>query len=218
MEEILLIDKPVGISSFDVIRRLRKEYKEKNLPVPKMGHAGTLDPLASGLMIIGIGAGTKKLNEYLKLSKEYETEILVGEQRTTGDMEGEIVEEREVEEIFSSEKISSTLAGMVGILMLPVSAYSAIKQNGVPLYKRARAGKVIEELPMRNMEVKTAEYLGHMHENKRCIVRVRFYVGSGTYIRSLGEEFGKRLGYPATLKSLRRTKIGEFDIKDARKI
>jgi tRNA pseudouridine55 synthase len=222
MEEILLIDKPVGISSFDVIRRLRKEYKEKGLPVPKLGHAGTLDPLASGLMIIGVDAGTKKLHDYLKLPKEYVAEILVGESRTTGDMEGEIVEEKPIEEIFSAEKISSILERMIGVLALPVSAYSAIKKDGVPLYKRVRAGKSIGELPIRNMQVMEAELIEvntlSVNRKNRAVVKVRFYVGSGTYIRSLAEDFGKRLGYPATLKSLRRTKIGEFKIEDARSI
>lgn len=211
MDDILLVDKPVGISSFDVIRRLRRE-----LGIRKMGHAGTLDPLASGLMLIGINAGTKKLNEYLKLPKEYVTEILLGERRSTGDMEGEILEEASVPEL-SKEDILPVLKSLLGIQTLPVSAYSAIKKDGVPLYKRVRRGEEVE-LPVRDMEVFEAEYLGHKCMDGRCVVHVRFYVASGTYIRSLGEAFGKRLGYPATLKSLRRTKIGGFDIKDAREV
>jgi tRNA pseudouridine55 synthase len=98
--EILLIDKPVGITSFDVIRQLRRSYKDGGLPVPKLGHAGTLDPLASGLMIIGVGQGTKKLAELVKLDKEYVAEILLGRQTTTSDREGEVVAEREVGGIF----------------------------------------------------------------------------------------------------------------------
>ncbi len=136
--DILLIDKPTGITSFDVIRRLRMQYKAQGLMAPKMGHAGTLDPLASGLMIIGVGTGTKKLQNYLKLPKVYEASILVGETRTTGDMEGEIVSEKEVKEPIPQEKIQETLAHMIGHLELPVSAYSAIKKDGVPMYKRAR--------------------------------------------------------------------------------
>ncbi|MBX2866905.1 tRNA pseudouridine(55) synthase TruB [Candidatus Kaiserbacteria bacterium] len=211
MEEILLVDKPVGITSFDVIRRLRKE-----LGIKKMGHAGTLDPRASGLMIIGVGTGTKKLTEYIKLPKEYVTEILLGESRSTGDMEGEVLEEKDVPEI-SKEEIEETLQSMVGTLTLPVSLYSAIKKDGVPMYKRARKGETVEA-PIRDMEVTEAEYLSHSCSGTRCVVQVRFAVGSGTYIRSLGEEFGKRLGYPAVLQSLRRTKVGEFDIKNAREV
>ncbi|NCN52269.1 tRNA pseudouridine(55) synthase TruB [Candidatus Parcubacteria bacterium] len=214
--ELLLIDKPQGITSFDVIRRLRRE-----LGIKKMGHAGTLDPLASGLMLIGVGPGTKKLTQYVKLPKEYMAEILVGERRLTGDMEGKILEEKEVTDI-PQETILETLAGMVGALTLPVSSYSAIKKDGVPMYKRARqaekVGKQVLDVPLRDMVVTEAKYFGHRYEDGRCIVIVRFAVSSGTYIRSLAEEFGKRLGYPATLKNLRRTKVGEFDVENARQI
>lgn len=215
-EGILLIDKPVGITSFDVIRRLRREPG-----VHKIGHAGTLDPLASGLMIVGVGEGTKKLTEYIKLPKEYIAEILVGERRSTGDMEGKVVEEKEVASMSRSD-IEAVLKSMVGTYTLTVSAYSAIKKDGVPFYKRARKaereGGEVEDLPVRDMRIDEAEYLEHACDEGRCSIKVRLYVASGTYIRSLAEEFGRRLGYPATLKSLRRTKVGNFDIKDARKV
>ncbi len=214
--EILLIDKPKGITSFDVIRRLRRE-----LGIRKMGHAGTLDPLATGLMIIGVNAGTKKLNEYLKLPKEYVAEIRVGEKRSTGDLEGTIHEEKDLDTL-DEELVKKTLGDMRGTLTLPVSAYSAIKKDGVPMYKRARKaetkGEVVTDVPVRDMEVKEVEFLNLVCEGNRCVVTARFCVGSGTYIRSLAEEFGKRIGYPATLQNLRRTKIGEFDIKDAREL
>lgn len=213
-EDILLIDKPKGITSFDVIRRLRRE-----LGIKKMGHGGTLDPLATGLMIIGLEKGTKKLNEYLKLPKEYIAEIRLGERRSTGDLEGTVIESREVKEL-DGVIIQDVIEGMIGTQTLPVSAYSAIKKDGVPLYKRARKaeakGEVIEDVPMREMEVSETELLNIEYVDSFCVLRVRFYVGSGTYIRSLAEEVGKRLGYPATLQNLRRTKIGEFDIQDAR--
>lgn len=214
-EHILLIDKPKGITSFDVIRRLRK-----SLGIKKMGHSGTLDPLASGLMIIGVEAGTKKLSEYLKLNKVYVAEIRIGEKRTTGDLEGEIIEEKNVDSL-DSEVVKRALEGMQGTLALPVSAYSAIKKNGVPLYKRARkaektGGQMSEdELPIRTMQVFESELQGVECGENRCVLTVRFFVSSGTYIRSLAEELGKRLGYPATLQNLRRTEIGDFDIKDA---
>lgn len=207
---ILLIDKPVGITSFDVIRRLRKK-----LNIKKMGHAGTLDPLASGLMIIGVNEGTKRLNEYLKLDKEYVTDVLLGKRTKTGDLEGEVVAEKEVG-VVTEEEVIDSLSSMVGTLTLPVSAYSAIKQSGVPLYKKARAleksGQAIDfELPMREMKVYEAELLDMSDK----MIRIRFKVGSGTYIRSLGEELGRLLGYPATLASLRRTKVGEFRVEEA---
>ncbi len=212
-ENILLIDKPRGITSFDVIRRLRKK-----LGIKKFGHGGTLDPLASGLMIIAQNEGTKLLANYLKLDKEYIAEVLIGERRSTGDMEGEILEEKAVADL-DEEEMRNAVASLKGTLMLPVSAYSAIKKDGVPMYKRARkaekTGEAITELPMRDMEVKEVELLKIENKPNRVVLTVRFFVGSGTYIRSLAEELGTRLGYPATLQNLRRTKIGEFDIKDA---
>ncbi|MFZ2252766.1 MAG: tRNA pseudouridine(55) synthase TruB [Minisyncoccia bacterium] len=212
--EILLIDKPKGITSFDVIRRLRRE-----LNIRKMGHGGTLDPLATGLMIIGIEKGTKKLNDFLKLDKEYIAEIRVGERRSTGDLEGIILEEKAVESLDETE-VRKILSEMQGTLTLPVSAYSAIKKDGVPFYKRARkaekTGEAVEDIPVRDMRVFEAELQTHACAEGRCVLTVRFFVGSGTYIRSLAEELGKRLGYPATLQNLRRTKIGDFKIEDAR--
>lgn len=218
---MMLVDKPAGITSFDVIRRLRPK-----LGVRKMGHAGTLDPAATGLMIIGIGEGTKQLQEYLKLDKEYVAEILIGIRTDSGDLEGVTLEERAIEaaaETFSKEKVSAALGSLVGTLTLPVSAYSAIKQNGVPFYKKARAasrrGQIIPaaDLPIREMIVHSAKLLDILYDSKTrtVVIKARFNVGSGTYIRSLGEELGRRLGYPATLKSLRRTKIGEFQVEDA---
>jgi tRNA pseudouridine55 synthase len=207
--EILLIDKPKGITSFDVIRRLRKE-----LNIKKIGHAGTLDPLATGLMILGVGPGTKRLDEYIKLSKEYVAEVMLGEKRSTGDMEGEVLESIHIDAV-DEDLVKEELRNMVGVLRLPVSAYSAIKKDGVPMYKRARRGEEVV-LPIRDMEVMETELLESSCGEGRCILTIHFYVGSGTYIRSLGEELGRRLGYPATLKNLRRTKVGDFSIDDAR--
>ena len=225
-QEILLIDKPKGITSFDVIRRLRRVYSDSHdgEKAPKMGHAGTLDPLATGLMVIGVGKGTKKLTELTKLDKEYVAEVRLGEQRTTGDLEGEVIEEKGVEETVEilRSKISTVLADMLGELTLPVSAYSAIKVDGVPMYKRARKaeqkGETLEEVPVKVMKVYEAGLLEVEVDGGRAVATIRFFVGSGTYIRSLAEELGRRLGYPACLQNLRRTKVGEFDIKDALEI
>lgn len=224
--DILLIDKPTGITSFDVIRRLRRQFNQEGKTIPKMGHAGTLDPLATGLMIVGVGPGTKKLSQYIKLDKQYIAEILVGEKRSTGDLAGEILDKATVEENFSDDYLQTLLSGMVGTLQLPVSAYSAIKKNGVPMYKRARQaakeGKRITDVPVRTMKIYQAGLLDQqvveIDSVKKLVVKVCFEVASGTYIRSLAEEFGQRLGkgYPATLKSLRRIKIGNFSIDEAR--
>jgi len=217
--ELLLIDKPKGITSFDVIRRLRRI-----LNIKKIGHAGTLDPLASGLMIIGVGAGTKRLTDLVKLNKEYLAEVLIGERRATGDMEGEVLEEKEIGEAVEILlcKISTALEGMLGELPLPVSAYSAIKVDGVAMYKRARkaekTGELVTEVPTRIMKVFEVELFKVEAKENRAIATIRFKVGSGTYIRSLAEELGKRIDYPATLHNLRRLKVGDFDIEMAQQI
>ncbi len=215
LPELLLIDKPAGITSMDVIRQLRKK-----LDIRKIGHAGTLDPLATGLMLVGVGPGTKKLTDLVKLDKEYVAEVRIGESRSTGDLEGEVLKEKSAKKL-SEEELVDELDSMIGRLKLPVSAYSAIKVGGVPMYKRARkaekTGEIIKEIPKREMEVKGAQLLS-FKPGERAVASVRFHVGSGTYIRSLGEELGRRLGYPATLQNLRRTKVGDFDINDAEQL
>lgn len=218
--EILCIDKPLGITSFDVIRVLRKQTG-----IRKFGHAGTLDPLATGLMILGVENGTKKLSEYIKLDKEYVAEVRIGETRTTDDLEGVVVEEHEVSSL-KEEDICTALEKMLGTLVLPVSAYSAIKKDGKAMYKRAREaeakGETVTDVPLRNMIVREAELLEHgpivVEGKKRYVIKIRFHVESGVYIRSLAKELGRLLGLPATVQSLRRTKIGQFDINDAEQL
>jgi len=219
LPELLLIDKPKGITSFDVIRQLRRQTGIK-----KFGHAGTLDPLATGLMLLGVEKGTKKLAELIKLDKEYIAEVRLGESRTTGDLEGDVLEEIAVEETepVLREKVTTALEQMVGELTLPVSAYSAIKVDGVPMYKRARkaelTGDTVIDIPMRTMVVHEVELLGVEVGGGRAVATVRFVVGSGTYIRSLAEDLGRRLYYPACLQNLRRTQVGEYRIEDAQEL
>ncbi|MBI2622977.1 MAG: tRNA pseudouridine(55) synthase TruB [Candidatus Liptonbacteria bacterium] len=267
MKEILLIDKPAGITSFDVIRILRRKLKDENPSTSlrvKIGHAGTLDPMATGLMIVGVGEGTKKLKEYLKLPKVYEAEVMLGLRTDTGDREGKILEQAKLGNL-EVEKLEKVLVGMVGKVVLPVPMYSAVKIKGKPLYKYARAlarrssseGGELVEPPKKEMEVTNCELLAichsrpvldsrvrgndrcgagiqygvnssgnpetktldsHCHGNDKLIVKVRFEVTSGTYIRSLAEEIGRRLGVPATLWNLRRTRIGDFRIESAEKL
>lgn len=223
-QELLLVDKPLGITSFDVIRRLRRIYSDTHggNKAPKLGHAGTLDPLASGLMLIGVGSGTKRLAEFIKLDKEYLATVRLGESRLTGDLEGEVTEEVVVDERAAAmlqSNIAAALHNLHGTHPLPVSAYSAIKVDGVPLYKRARqaaiAGDTIVDVPVRNMTVYESELLDINHVNERLEVSVRLLVASGTYVRSLAEALGRQLGYPACLSSLRRTRVGDFTIEQA---
>lgn len=222
MKDMLLIDKPKGITSFDVIRELRKK-----LGIQKMGHAGTLDPLASGLLIIGIDEGTKKLSEFLKLPKIYTAEVLLGAATVTDDLEGEIEEigNTDVEE----ERIQEVLHTLEGVIPLQVPLYSAIKIKGKPLYKYTREGIEITP-PEKEMEIRDITYISResvsfgvegnridllKEEYRGEILTLTFDVGSGTYIRSIAREIGRRLGVPATLASLRRTSIGEYSVEEA---
>jgi len=208
LPEILLIDKPLGISSFDIIRILHNHFGKQ-----KIGHAGTLDPQATGLLLLGVGSGTKKITELVGLEKTYITDILLGKKTSTGDSEGEIIEVLEYPDL-KKKHIEDVVYGMKGVHTLPVSLYSAIKKNGKPLYKYAREG-VLVETPFRAMEVKEVSLLDWYKKEPFQIARVRFCVSKGTYIRSLAEELGKKLEVPASLATLRRTKVGEHALDDA---
>jgi len=210
-KEIILVDKPKGISSFDVIRQLRKK-----LGVRKMGHSGSLDPLATGLLLVGINEGTKKLKELIKLPKTYEAQILLGRKTTTGDLEGAVLEEKKVGEL-NIDKVKEILGEVKGKLVLRVPLYSAVKVRGRRLYKAARKGEKIEP-PEKEMEIYDIEFRDIRKEDGFYILEVVLEVKSGTYIRSVAEEIGRRLGLPATLKDLRRTRIGNYRIEDAEKL
>lgn len=211
LENIILVDKPKGITSFDVIRRLRKETG-----IRKMGHAGTLDPLATGLMIIGVNEGTKRMEEFLKLDKTYIAEILLGTRTDTGDLEGEVIEVREVYDV-ESDYVEETINNFNGVFDLPVPKYSAIKRGGRALYEYAREGIEVE-VPIKPMKIYKSKFLGIEEMTEGFVVKVQFDVASGVYIRSLVEYLGELLDVPATLANLRRTKIGDFNIKSARKL
>ncbi len=209
MKEIILIDKPKGKTSFKVVAAVRKKYGIK-----KVGHAGTLDPRASGLLVIGVGdTGTKKLTQLIKLPKTYEATVRVGVQTTTGDLDGDVIRRLPPKGV-DVAKVEKALASMVGSIHLPVPKYSAVKQGGEALYRRVRRGEKVDP-PIREMVIRSVRYVGMKVCPEYIDIDAVFDVGSGTYIRALAEELGKRLGqYPATLAELRRTKIGDFKIED----
>jgi tRNA pseudouridine55 synthase len=209
--EILLIDKPKGMTSFDVIRFLRK-----NLNIKKMGHAGTLDPMATGLLIIGVGSATKRLDEFMSLPKTYIMDILLGTKTDSGDLEGKILEEQNVNSV-DLEKVKTILAELVGKIELQAPIYSAIKLKGTPLYKYARQGKPVEA-PIRKTEIYKLTLLDDFKAGDKYILRAEMDCSKGTYARSVAEEIGRRLNLPATIKELRRTKIGEYKVEDAIKL
>lgn len=210
-EDVLLVHKPVGMSSFDVIRKLRPL-----LNIKKMGHAGTLDPLAHGLMIIGINKGTKKMEKYLKLPKVYTADVLIGKSTTTGDQEGEVFESKEViKSDIKVQDLEEVVLSMQGEHDLQVPIYSAIKVDGKPLYWYARNNVEPPRIPSKKMNITRIQLLDHYKSDKYYVVKVRFEVSSGSYIRTLAEELGRRLGYPASLNSLYRVSIGEYKDHDA---
>lgn len=215
LPELLTVDKPVGTSSFGVVRYVQRLLREAGHGKVKVGHAGTLDPLASGLMLLGIGPGTKKLATLIKLDKTYEAHIVLGEQRTTGDMEGDIVSEATVALTADFEtRLRDAVASLIGTHELPVPAFSAIKRDGVPLYKRARRGQVVD-VPNKSMRVDAWTVTRIEQVGPRVHVYATIAVGSGTYIRSLAEALGRLLGVPATLGGLRRTVVGQFTLAGA---
>lgn len=212
IDRVLYINKPRGMSSFDVIRQLRQK-----LGVRKMGHAGTLDPLAEGLLVIGVGKATKELTALVGLDKVYDVTIELGERRDSGDKEGEVLEERKVSigEV-PHKKVLEVLGELTGEVQLPVPIYSAVKKGGKPLYKRARKGEHVEP-PVRTMTLYSLKLMeiGEDMERGRVLLRVEMHVASGVYVRSVAEEVGRRLGLPATVSRLIRTKVGDIELEDA---
>lgn len=182
--------------------------------VKKMGHAGTLDPLATGLMVIGVGReGTKELNNFKGLDKSYEVTALLGKRTTTGDIEGDVVEEKSVVDI-DSEKVKKAVEGLMGENNLTVPLYSAIKKKGKPLYWYARKGLPVET-PVKLMVVKEALFEDLYKEKGEYFIKFSVKVSSGTYIRSLVEEVGRYLNIPVTVYALRRTMVGDISIEGA---
>ena len=185
-EEIILVDKPAGMTSFSVVARVRRKLSEKAGKKVKVGHTGTLDPFATGLLILLSGKGTKRSNEFLKLDKEYEATIMLGKTSTTGDPEGEIVE-HEVSQIPSEEEVSEVVRSFEGKIRQRVPNFSAVKINGERAYKLARKGIEVE-MPVREVEIFSIEVLGY----KWPELKIRCHVSSGTYIRTLGEDIGEK--------------------------
>jgi len=177
----------------------------------KMGHAGTLDPLASGLMLVGIGRGTKQLSVLTKLDKVYEAEVCLGERSACGDAEGPIVER--VEAVCSEEDVRRAVETLRGTHTLAVPVYSAVKRGGESLYKKVRRGEDVVA-PVREMTIYECVLLGVVQRGACTFATVRFHVASGVYIRSLAEELGRKLGYPARLESLKRTRVGVWRVED----
>ena len=203
---LLLVDKPVGISSFDVIRILRRQTG-----VRKIGHAGTLDPLASGLMLMLFGTACKQAETLTKFDKRYKAQITLGSNSTTGDGEGEklVVSDR----IPEVAEIEAALTKFTGEITQTPSMYSAIKINGKEAYKRARAGETVV-MPSRTVQIRELLMTGYTYP----ILEIEAQVSSGTYIRSLAEDIGASLGTGAYLSGLVRTSVDKYRLDDASRL
>ena len=210
-EKIILIDKPAGMSSFGVVARVRRKLRDEQGKKVKVGHTGTLDPFATGLMIILAGKATKKSDEFLKKDKVYEATVYLGKTSTTGDIEGEITDVSD--KVPSPNEVKNVCEKLTGEIIQTVPIFSAVKINGERAYKLARKGKEVE-MPTRKVTIFDLEILDYKYPE----LVIRTHVSSGTYIRTLGEDIGKMLGTGAYLTALRRTKIADFDVKDALKL
>ena len=207
--EIILIDKPKDMTSFGVVARVRRVLSERAGKKVKVGHTGTLDPFATGLLILLAGKATKRSNEFLKLDKEYIAEIQLGEVSTTGDPEGEVTKSYTGEPV-DEALVKKVVQSFVGEIWQKVPAFSAVKVNGERAYKLARKGVEVET-PTRKVTIYNIEVL----EYKWPVLKIRAEVSSGTYIRTLGEDIGEKQGTGAYLTNLRRTKIDKYAVEEA---
>lgn len=212
IQDIILIDKPAGLSSFGVVARVRRRLSMEAGKKVKVGHTGTLDPFATGLLILLANKATKLSNQFLKLDKWYEATICLGKTSTTGDPEGEIIEQN-TEKVPTLEEVKAVVNQFVGQITQTVPAFSAVKINGQRAYQLARRGEAVS-MPTRQIEIYAIEILSYNYPE----LIICTHVSSGTYIRTLGEDIGKALGVGAYLTSLRRTQVGDYQIKNAIKL
>lgn len=202
--QAILIDKPVHWTSFDVVRKIRNITR-----IVKVGHAGTLDPLATGLLIVCTGKYTKKINEYMGMEKEYTGTFTLGATTPTYDLESQPVNFCNTDHLTESQ-IKKATQEFTGPIMQVPPIHSAIKQEGKPVYLAARKGidVVLEPRPV-------TIHAFEIEKIELSVVHFRVVCSTGTYIRSLANDFGKALGVGAYMSSLRRTRIGHFQVSDA---
>jgi tRNA pseudouridine55 synthase len=209
MDGYLLVDKPAGWTSFDVVAKIRGQIKKEAGHKVKVGHTGTLDPFATGLLIIVLGNYTKRAAEFSKLDKTYEAELVLGKVSTTGDPEGEIENTYNGKRITYNE-IEEVLKSFVGEIEQIPHKFSAMKINGQRAYKLAREGKEVKIEP-RKVKIYSLKIENYNYPK----LKINAEVSSGTYIRSLAEDIGEKLGTGAYLSALRRTKVGDNSVGQA---
>jgi tRNA pseudouridine55 synthase len=211
---LVLIDKPTGWTSHDVVAKVRKAVGTK-----KVGHAGTLDPLATGLLVLGIESGTKLLTYLVGADKTYEATIRLGQQTVSDDSESEVIKSATADEIakITDADILREIAKLTGVIIQTPSSVSAIKVAGKRAYDLVRSGEQVE-LKSREVKIYSFEMLSASRVSGFLDVQVRVECSSGTYIRALARDLGNSLGVGGHITTLRRTKVGHFDVSDANSI
>lgn len=209
MDGLILVDKPAGWTSHDVVARVRRTLSATAGHKIKVGHTGTLDPMATGLMILVVGNYTKRATQFSKLDKVYAAELTLGAVSSTADAEGEISQKNNHRP--SESEIKEVVSQFVGQIKQVPPAYSAVKVNGQRAYKMARAGKDVK-LDPREVQIYSIDDVKYSYPK----LFFNAHVSSGTYIRSLAVDIGQALSTGAYLSNLRRIKIGDYGIDEAR--
>lgn len=204
MEGILLVNKPVGITSHDVVDRVRKKFR-----IRRVGHAGTLDPLATGLLIVLVGKATKQSNNFMGMDKAYRSTLILGQKTDSGDTEGKTLDQKDTVDV-SVQALDEAFAAFQGEGEQLPPMFSAIKHKGKKLYEYARQGITVEREP-RPITIHKLAIEGR-EEN-----RVRFYLecSKGTYVRQLAMDIGDRLGCGACISQIERVKIGSYHLEES---
>lgn len=210
MDGLIILNKPLNISSHDAVFKVKKILKEK-----KVGHTGTLDPLASGVLIICVGKATK-LSQYLTTdTKKYRAKILLGYSTTTYDLEGDVVEKNNDLSSINEKIVDNTILSFIGKSIQTPPLYSAIKKNGMKLYEYALKNEEVQ-IPTREIEVFDAKRVSKLDKIDETICfEVDLNVSKGTYIRSIANDFGKKINLPSTLAGLVRTECSGFSIDES---
>ena len=207
MDGIIIINKPKNCTSHDIVRKAKKIFNEK------VGHTGTLDPMATGVLPLLIGKGTLCSKYLINHDKMYQAQIQLGKKTDTADIEGQVIEEKEVsEDALKEENVLSVLNSFLGKQQQIPPKYSAIKVNGKKLYEYARKNEHVDIKP-RDIEIYDINIVSINKEKKQ--IEFRVHCSKGTYIRSLCEDIAQKLDTCGYMSNLERTQVGEFNIKDA---
>ncbi len=199
------------MTSFGVVARVRRVLSDQNGKKMKVGHCGTLDPFATGLLVLCVGKECKNAGNYTKLDKVYEATVRLGQTSSTGDPEGETTDVNDRQP--SSDEVTDILKRFVGDIKQTPPAHSAIKINGQRAYHLARQGKEVD-MPERTVRIHSLDIVEYQYPN----LKIRTHVSSGTYIRSLAQDIGSALGTGAYCSELRRTRIADWDVQNAQSL